>query len=169
MEHGVSKRMFDLWTRRPALDFGIAVLATLGALALCPVVIDDEATRNTLFTAIAAFAGIILAASTFAAGLLYGSTASLVEHARKLYAAEIRSNWTLILAYCFVAGLASIASFAIDQFSKHLTDSVLLGSIVLLATSMGRVVFWTRFVLFSAELDTHNHIVKDIPYRDAPR
>lgn len=169
MNHKFFKRVLDVWTRRPASDFILALLLALAVYAWCPIVIEHEETRNTLYTALAAFSGIILAASTFAAGLLYSSTASLVVHARRLYAAEIRSNWTLILAYCFTAGLASIASFAMDQFSMHFTDALVLGSIILLATSMGRVIFWTRFVLFSSELDTHNHIVKEIPYRDAPR
>lgn len=169
MDHKFSKRVLDVWTRRPASDFFIATLLAVAIFVWCPIIIEDEATRNTLYTAVAAFSGIILAASTFAAGLLYSSTASLVVHVRRLYAAEIRSNWTLILAYCFVAGLASIASFATDQFSMHFTDALVLASIILLATSMGRIIFWTRFVLFSSELDSHNHIVKEIPYRDAQK
>ncbi|GAA1937429.1 hypothetical protein GCM10009689_17480 [Brevibacterium antiquum] len=169
MDRKFSIRVLDVWTRRPVSDFILAVLLAVAVFAWCPILIDDGATRNTLYTAVAAFSGIILAASTFAAGLLYNSTASLVVHVRKLYAAEIRSNWTLILVYCFTAGLASIAAFAVDQLSMHFTDALVFGSVVLLATSMSRVIFWTRFVLFSSELDTHNRIVKDIPYRDAPQ
>lgn len=158
-------RILDIIVIRPLVDLVLFAAILLASHALITSdVITDIATRNTVYTTVAAFSGIILAASTFSCGLLYSSTSELVRHVRKIFARELRSNWTAILLYCFAAGLLSICGFILDQTSLHLGNLAVVGALVLLSLAMFRVIYWTRYVLFSNELDALNHLTTKIPY-----
>ena len=165
---GVLRRSLDFLAPRPWIDL-LCMLAT-GVLIvwLVPVASGiEQSSRDAIFNAVAAYAGLTLAAATFACGLVYSSATALVVKARQFFANELKRNWTSILAITFGSGMLALIGMIIDSVAARISQGLIAVALVGLSCCVVRIIYWVRYVLFAEELDSGDRSTAEPPYANS--
>lgn len=163
----IGTRVKDHLSLHPMYDPAATVLTFVAAILLLPPLnLGPDGSVIVAFQTQAAFAGLTLAASTFACGLIYGSHATPVRTVRRAYSSELRRNWSVVLGITFVAGLLPIAAIFLLAVSSQVAFSLSAASMVALICASSRSIYWTHYVLLAEDLDGKNQWVDHPPYAD---
>lgn len=150
-------RVLDYYSMRVWIDF-FPMLVVLALTLTFQLSFDlDPAHEGSFFsflTAIVSFSSIVVAVSVFACSLMYQSSSSGLEQVRRIYAEELRKNWTSVLSWSLFAGAVSVVGVGVAAAGHQAAGLILAtnsGSWALIKGARGLV--WFVSSLFLLEED----------------
>lgn len=152
---GRPRRTGDFIAAHPSVDWTLAACGTLVGARLTVI---DSLMISAFFQGLAAAAGLILAAATFGASMMYQSTSPLVVRIRRNYAALLNRNWASIFATSLAVTI--LAVFLLLFSDRPWATSVGLAALGLLLARGTRSIFWIYYVLVAQRVDQESAPMK---------
>lgn len=144
------RQIRDLATDRPAIDQLPSLALGLATYVWGTefVTLLAEPTRIALYQAVAALAGLVLAAATFVCTLTYQSSSFIMSAVRRTHAGQIRRNWVAILRSLLLGSVLAVLAIMADRLSPLLAMSITMYTLTLVVARGVRAIWWLKFTLF---------------------
>jgi hypothetical protein len=136
-------RLKDVMIAHPGMDVIPSAATAIAVYAWQQHTGPFEAHADIL-TGTSTAGAFVLAAASFAAATVYGSTAEFMVTARHKFHRELSRNWMSILGWVFVATIAPLIAMFLPQEWSITTVSACL---MILTVKFARSMFWFRYTL----------------------
>lgn len=144
----------DFWLAHPTLDvlpvIGIGVL--LGWFQPGYETVTDQMGPQ-FYGGTATFAGLALAAATFACSTTYQSANVLLSRVRRANARLLRRNWTWVILSLIACGVIPLLAMLLDGLWPTAALTVTLMTLAAVTTSAVRAVSWLAYTLWMDVLE----------------